>query len=375
MYYHYVKTTSDCGEGGDSLVSCVQKIIRYVQPVSHDERAINILNRFLKDPGLFCIPVLKNTRVFGLLNRHRFMENHMIGRSGFGYSVNYYKPVGPLLENCFLLIDQSTTIEQAAKLIETRDRVSMYDDICVTDRDTYVGIVSVSDILSAITRNNLVLAIGANPLSGLPGNDFIQRKIRKLLADSECFDICYIDIDFFKPYNDRHGFAKGDNVIKSVADSMVAALARFENDAINFAGHIGGDDFIILTTPENSVAICRDIIQKFDDNLARFHGSAETERGYYESTNRKEEYERFPLLSLSIAIISTEAHRYVSYAEISSIASGLKKKAKQQPGSVVLRDQRVNKTTSPVAVIPGKSPAPGPDRSWSRNDNHLPFQG
>ena len=310
-------------------------------PVSHDERAIDVKNRFLNESDLHCLPVLKDGSLYGLLNRHRFMENHMVGKYGFGYNLNYYKPIGQLLEDCFIQLDQNTTIEHAAKLISSRDRVHMYDDICITDKDKYAGIISVSDVLSAVTKNNLILAIGANPLSGLPGNDFIQRNIRNLLTKQEFFDICYIDIDFFKPFNDQHGFAKGDEVIKAVADIMIEEMARCGTSSLDFAGHIGGDDFIMVTTPEKSVAICMNIICQFDNKLALFHGESETLAGYYEGINRKGELERFPLLALSIAIISTEIRKYSSYAEISSVSSGLKKKAKQQTGSVVIRDQRL----------------------------------
>jgi GGDEF domain-containing protein/predicted transcriptional regulator len=341
VFYQYLDTSVTQRETGDNLICCVQKILRYVPPVSFDERAINIKNRFLSDPELLCVPVLKNSQVCGLINRHRFMENHMVGRYGFGHNLNYYKPVEVLLEDYFLQIEQHTTIDHVAKLIQLRDRAHMYDDICVTDKDKYVGIISVSDVLSAISKNNLILAIGANPLSGLPGNDFIQRGIRDLLEKSASFDICYIDIDFFKPFNDRHGFAKGDEVIKAVADILVAELVKFAGDTLSFAGHIGGDDFIMVTTPEKSLAICREVIARFADNLPRFHGAEEALTGYYESVSRKGERERFPLLSLSIAVISTEVRKYSSFAEIFSIVSGLKKKAKQQPGSVIIRDRRV----------------------------------
>lgn len=123
---------------------------------------------------------------------------------------------------------------------------------------------------------------------------------------------------------------------------MVAELVRSESSTISFAGHIGGDDFIMVTTPKNSVAICQEVIRQFDDSLPQFHGVEEVLKGYYESVSRKGESERFSLLSLSIAIISTEVRKYTSFAEISSVVSGLKKKAKQQPGSVIVRDQRLS---------------------------------
>jgi len=99
VFYQYLDTSEEHQETDDNLVCCVQKIIRYVEPISHDERAINVKNRFLNDPGLLCIPVLKNGRVVGLINRHRFMENHMVGRYGFGHNLNYYKHIETLLDD------------------------------------------------------------------------------------------------------------------------------------------------------------------------------------------------------------------------------------------------------------------------------------
>ncbi len=68
MFYQYLDTSEKHQETDDNLVCCVQKIIRYVEPISYDERAINVKNRFLNDPGLLCLPVLKNGRVVGVIN-------------------------------------------------------------------------------------------------------------------------------------------------------------------------------------------------------------------------------------------------------------------------------------------------------------------
>lgn len=327
------KTTQD-------LIRCVEHITRYVQPVADDDRVIVALDRFLKDPKLQCLPVLRKSTLVGLINRHRFMENHMVGKYGFGHSLNYYKTIASVLEGSFLQVDEYKTIEEVAKLVHTRSHENLYDDIFVTSGGLYLGIVSVSDVLNAIMENNLVLAIGANPLSGLPGNDFIQRKIRELLSQWVDFDICYIDIDFFKPFNDKYGFAMGDEVIKLVAELMVDELEQRVNDSIGFAGHIGGDDFILLADSGKSQSICQAIIKNFDNSRTRFHGEEECNTGSYRSIDRKGMVEEFPLLSLSIAIVSTNRHRHHTYAELSSVASELKKKAKNAKGSVIVRDQR-----------------------------------
>ena len=162
------------------------------------------------------------------------------------------------------------------------------------------------------------------------------------LADSAIhFDVCYIDLDSFKPFNDRHGFEMGDRVIKAVGDCVVEVLKKWEIQSIGFVGHIGGDDFIMITRPKNSVAACEDLIERFTRLLPRFHSEEECRQGFYMSCDRSGSSQQFGLLSLSIGIVSTEIHHITSFAEVSSIASDLKKRAKETPGSVIVRDRRV----------------------------------
>ena len=132
----------------------------------------------------------------------------------------------------------------------------------------------------------------------------------------------------------------GDRVIKAVGDLMLEALAKWEGQPIGFAGHIGGDDFILVTRPKNSLAVCQYLIDRFTEKLCLFHSPAECRDGSYTSQDRQGNQQKFGLLSLSIGIVSTEIHRINSFAEVSSIATDLKKRAKEIPGSVIVRDRR-----------------------------------
>lgn len=321
-------------------VICVGDIATYVAPLAATERILEALNRFNENPELVCLPVLRGGQLCGLLNRHRFMETHMVGRFGYGLSLNYYKDIQEILEEDYLEIPHYSSVEEVARKIHGRQRISIYDDICITRSGKYFGTVSVSAILNAVTENSMMLARGANPLTGLPGNEYIQRRIAKMLSQSIHFDVCYIDLDSFKPFNDRHGFEMGDRVIKAVGDLMVEALNKWEGNTIGFAGHIGGDDFILITRPRNSVMICQYVIDQFDKMLSRFHTEEECRQGSYTSLDRAGNTQKFGLLSLSIGIVSTEMHHISSFAEVSSIASDLKKRAKETSGSVIVRDRR-----------------------------------
>jgi diguanylate cyclase (GGDEF)-like protein len=323
-------------------IICIGDINEYVVPASVDDRVIEVLEQFNSNPKLVCIPVLCGGLLCGLINRNRFMENHMVGRNGYGLSLNYYKKVGDVLEKGFLQVPHYMSVEDVARKINLRQQLSMYDDICVLRSGKYLGTVSVSAILNAVTENSMMLAKGANPLTGLPGNEFIQRQIAHMLSQSLHFDVCYIDIDCFKPFNDRHGFEMGDRVIKKVGEILVEAVKRWDKSTIGFAGHIGGDDFIIVSRPKYSVTICHYIIEQFSRAGKTFHTEEEYGNGFYYSIDRHGKQEKFNLLSLSIGIVSTEIHHITSFAEVSSLASDLKKRAKKIDGSVIIRDRREN---------------------------------
>jgi GGDEF domain-containing protein len=214
------------------------------------------------------------------------------------------------------------------------------DNICVTWNGLYHGVVDVNRFISAITDINLALAKGANPLTGLPGNESIQREINQRLLSREDFDIAYVDIDNFKPYNDYYGFQRGDVVIKAIGE-IISGVARSLGAGFScFCGHIGGDDFIIITGAHHAEYISSQVIMALEEHLPVFHGGKDFFAGCYSAVNRKGEEETFGLLSLSIGIVNTRLTPVTSYAQLASISTEVKKAAKKLPGSSVVINRR-----------------------------------
>ncbi|MRR58075.1 MAG: GGDEF domain-containing protein [Deltaproteobacteria bacterium] len=312
-----------------------------VDPIRPDEQVITALRRFTDNPNLRALPVVDGHMVVGMLHRSRFMENHIIGRHGYGYSMNSYKTLADVMESNFMLCEANTTFDELSRRIQSRKTAMLYDDICVTRTGKYFGTVAISLLLNAITERNMILAKGCNPLSGLPGNDFIQREITRRLAQNMHFDVAYIDIDNFKPFNDHYGFERGDLVIRTLAAIITDVLQQHDVDLFNFAGHIGGDDFIVVTRPQVSLQAAEGIIARFEASLADFHGEEDLGRGIYTAKNRRGELENFPLLSLSIGIVSNEVNKIDSYPQLASRATEVKKTAKMQNGFSIARDRRL----------------------------------
>lgn len=189
-------------------------------------------------------------------------------------------------------------------------------------------------------EEKLILAKAANPLTGLPGNESIQRVINEHLASGIPFDIAYIDIDNFKPFNDYYGFQKGDLVIKTLAEIIVSVISRSDAKESSFCGHIGGDDYIVITTPRRVEKMAYEIIREFEANLELFHGEHDCRAGLYSAVNRKGLQETFGLLSLSFGILNTLMTPVDSYAQLASLSTEVKRSAKKIPGSSIVINKR-----------------------------------
>ena len=163
--------------------------------------------------------------------------------------------------------------------------------------------------------------------------------VSPFLCDCPEFAVLYIDIDNFKAYNDTYGFLQGDEVIKFFAETLISVMQDNGTPA-DFLGHIGGDDFIAITVPEKAEEISSRLIRCFDQGIKNFYNSDDWERGYVLTVDRKGRERVFPILTLSIAIVSNEYRRIDSHWLVSEIAAELKQYAKTYPGSIYVRDRR-----------------------------------
>jgi PleD family two-component response regulator len=173
---------------------------------------------------------------------------------------------------------------------------------------------------------------GANPSTGLPGNIAIERALRHRIQRNLPFAVCYADIDNFKAYNDTYSFLKGDAVIQQTAHVLLEAIEQRGNHD-DFVGHIGGDDFVVITTPDRAPQISAHAIASFDLLAPLFYDPETRQRGYIDALDRQGRPARFPFVSLSIGIVSTDRHPIQHVAEVAQRSVEPKKRAKDLPGS------------------------------------------
>jgi diguanylate cyclase (GGDEF)-like protein len=200
------------------------------------------------------------------------------------------------------------------------------------------------DITELVARVKAVLrrtqaARDLSPLTGLPGNFRIGQEIEQRVASGAPFALVHCDLDNFKAFNDHYGFMRGDEVIRFCARSLREAAVAVGEDAA-FIGHIGGDDFVALIEADNAEEYCKKVIDHFDDGILDQYDTADALRGYIEVIDRRGERYAFPVVSISLGVVTNRGRPVANQWEASAIAVEMKEFAKKRSGSSYEIDRR-----------------------------------
>ena len=184
------------------------------------------------------------------------------------------------------------------------------------------------------------IGMDANPLSRLPGNSSILRRLERAIASQAPFAALYIDLNNFKGFNDRYGFLKGDEIIKFSAQTLLKVNQEI-SEGRDFVGHVGGDDFVMVTIPDKMWPMSEKIIEIFDDGIKSFYDTEDLERGYIETRDRQDNPVRYPIMGLAIAVVTNQKRSITQVGQVSQIAAEIKHFLKNQGGgSRFLVDRR-----------------------------------
>lgn len=271
------------------------------------------------------------------------MRAHLYYHLGSNYGISLYRarPIKKLMNPTPLIVPADLPLEAVARLARERREAHLYDLVIVVKEERYLGTVSIMNLLNHLTQLQIRNAYHANPLTGLPGNLMIEERLKGLVADQRKFAVLYLDLDNFKAFNDRYGFENGDKALLFAAGVFSAALAEF-GSANGFLGHIGGDDFLIISTPDLAPRLCEAITTRFDKGITALYPPADRDKGFIAVLNRRGQAEQFPLMTISIAVVTNERRRYDNFLELGEAAAELKAKAKAYHQSIWLIDRPVS---------------------------------
>ena len=286
----------------------------------------------------------KNNTFFPVINGHhepiglireRELKEYVYSKYGKDLLLN--KGAGKTLMDFVVKCPVSEIHTRIEKILEYFAMDENSEGILLTENGKYLGFLSARSLLNVINEKNITMARDQNPLTKLPGNTMVHEYIEQMLADSSsAHTIAYFDFDNFKPFNDRYGFRQGDRAILLFAD----ILKKASGTGKFFTGHIGGDDFFagFKVTDANKSSVnnrLKQIIYKFRDDALSLNDADDRERGYIISIDRDGFERKFPLLSVSAAVIHVpEKHERMTLEEVGFIIADLKKKAKHSPEKI-----------------------------------------
>ncbi|MFA6313984.1 MAG: GGDEF domain-containing protein [Sterolibacterium sp.] len=318
------------------------KLLRYAPPVTTDTPNCKVFEMFNRAPDLQSIAVVSDDLPLGIINRYAAIERfaHPYWRDLHGRKSCIY-----LMDSEPVVVEMGITVQELSRIMVEADRRQMANGFILTDQGKYQGVGTSHDLMAEITKLQIDAAKYANPLTQLPGNVPISEHIDQLLEIQAKFSACYCDLDHFKPYNDVYGYHKGDDVIQLLGRILTASC----DPDLDFVGHIGGDDFMILFRSDDVEARCQSILERFAQAIVEFSSSEDQQRGGYFTEDRQGNKTFCPLISLSLGLVVADPGAYASHHQVSVAVAGAKKQAKKIAGNSLFVERRSQRVRLPEA--------------------------
>lgn len=210
------------------------------------------------------------------------------------------------------------------------------------NRDEFGQLAKEFSVMAAKLKELEQLSLDASPLTYLPGNRRIEQELQMRVEKGVCFSHIYIDLDNFKAYNDRYGFQTGSKVIFHTGQIIQKVVSELGNHD-DLVGHVGGDDYVVLSTPECAEPIAQRIIAEFDRTIPDFYSEKDQKNGYFSAADRFGTVRHFPLLTVSIVCVNSGNLKEPSPQSIARECVKLKRYLKNKPGSNYRLDRRSNR--------------------------------
>lgn len=266
----------------------------------------------------------------GELSQRAFNVTAVLVVMGILFSVGFSVFINSNIAFSFRQLQQATQfIEQG--MFDHALSIKAPEDV----RELTESFRSMSKRLKELGEINL----DANPLTRLPGNLAIEKVLLMRLHSEAPFAFCLVDLDNFKAFGDRYGYARGSEVLKEVGEILVETVKTLGMGG-DFIGHIGGDDFVIITEPSRISKLCENVINDFDETIPKYYDEEDRTRGFIISHDRKDVEQKFPIMTVSIAVVTNQKRAITSPMQVAEIVAQLKQYAKTFPRSVYVVDQR-----------------------------------
>jgi EAL domain-containing protein (putative c-di-GMP-specific phosphodiesterase class I)/GGDEF domain-containing protein len=302
-------------------------IVIHAPAISPDTTNYEVSGIFGTNPHLHALAVVDGNRPMGLINRSAFL---LAASKRYFYEVFGRKPAEMFVKADPLLLEINSSIKELLNVLTAEDQSYLSDGFIFTENGNYRGLGRGEQLVKIVTESRIEAARHANPLTYLPGNIPISEHINRLLERGAHFTVCYADLAHFKPLNDKYGYWVGDECIRLVAKSLLESLVP----GVDFLGHVGGDDFIVIYQSEDWMTRLKDAIGHFNRQVPGLYESADVQAGGIYAEDRQGVTRFFELTTLYAGAVAVAAGTRSDATAVSSMAAKARNGAKLQGLSV-----------------------------------------
>jgi len=289
--------------------------------VDNEEPVVKILNNVLTRAGYECeTAMLGDTGIRMALENPPdliILDRVMPDRDGIDIS-REMKRKHRLSQVPILMLTGMCSEDDKVSALE-----SGIDDYFCKPFSTKELLAKIKAILRQSARNR-----DSNPTTSLPGGNALEAEITRRLTLGKTFSLMHGDIDNFKSFADSYGFNSANKMIRLCGKILTAVVEHLDHSC-TMLFHIGGDDFIVLTTPEHHENLAKSIIEQFNSNVTTCFKKEDAARGFYKGVDRKGEKRDFPLTTISIGIISNVKMSFHDATEMGQFLVKAKNRAKK----------------------------------------------
>lgn len=316
----------------------VAPLVRSVASVDVETTVGHIVSLFERDEERVAVPVLAGPVAVGLITRSLLFFH--LGHQ-YGFSLWRDRPGLRFVSEAHIRHDalrSDASLEEAADVVRRRPAPRRFDPILVeSPQGAFLGLLTVDDLLAEMTRQKVALALQSSPLTGLPGTAFLARRVEALLSASRPFALGWADLDDFKAFNDRYGFARGDAVILLAAEVLARHLGNGPDEVL---AHAGGDDFAFTAVVAGVEERARAATLEFREQVAGLYDDADLAAGGIIATDRLGVRRRHGFVNLSVGIVEWRGESGVDYRKLVSVVTEVKQAAKGVAGPAVVTNRR-----------------------------------
>jgi EAL domain-containing protein (putative c-di-GMP-specific phosphodiesterase class I)/GGDEF domain-containing protein len=290
-----------------------------VQPRQTNEEVMAL---FVDHPELHAVAVVKDGQPIGLINR-RLVNERMA--QPFARELLARKSCTALMNSAPLVCDENRSLESLADVLRGEDQRYLADGFIVTRKGVYLGLGTGEALVRRVSELRIEAARHANPLTFLPGNIPTTEHLERLIDGGECFTVVHVDLTDFKPFNDHYGYSRGDEMIRLLS----GLLSEHVDAALDFIGHIGGDDFVVLFQSSDWEVRCQRVIDTFNVRAPQLFDAMDIVHGGLHGKDRRGEPQFFPFTTVVMGAVELVPPLPQRAQSIAMLAARAKRQAKR----------------------------------------------